>query len=357
MIIDSNFIGGNIQVLKIEGDVVSIERELRDSSPDWFYWAFRVSGAQGRTITFQFPEPYRVGYWGPAVSHDLITWKWNNDTIIPGQEESFTYTFKENEDCVYFAHNMIYLPHHFESFVNEHNLEVLTLCKSRKGREVPYIRFGNGSRKIVLTSRHHACESTGSYVLQGVLEYLLTNPIEGYEVICVPFIDMDGVYDGDQGKNRLPHDHNRDYNPLVEPIYPETAEIRNLFENEEVTYFFDFHSPYHLGSKNDRVFIVHTSFEKEANTRIFSALLEENTSTDALSHKVLDDQMLGVGWNKEGTPSSTKYLIENKRNLLTFSIETPYFGEENDKVSQEKLVELGRVFARTIHAFDRQIGD
>ena len=31
MIIDSNFIGGNIQVLKIEGDVVSIERELRDS--------------------------------------------------------------------------------------------------------------------------------------------------------------------------------------------------------------------------------------------------------------------------------------------------------------------------------------
>ena len=51
--------------------------------------------------------------------------------------------------------------------------------------------------------------------------------------VCVPFVDYDGVVDGDQGKYRLPRDHECDYGRDVPPIYPETAAIRALHHYDE----------------------------------------------------------------------------------------------------------------------------
>ena len=89
----------------------------------------------------------------------------------------------------------------------------------------PLVFHWEGYKKVLLTSRHHACESTGSYVLEGVIKALCENPIEGYEFFVVPMTDFDGVCDGDQGKNRIPHDHNRDYDPDVPSIYSERFEL------------------------------------------------------------------------------------------------------------------------------------
>ncbi len=117
---------------------------------------------------------------------------------------------------------MLYTPQMFFDFAAKNGIVVKTLCKSRKGRDIPCLEFGSGERHIVLTSRHHACEATGSYVLEGLLCDLHNNPIENTTVFCVPMIDYDGVCDGNQGKSRKPHDHNRDYNPNTPSIY-ETA--------------------------------------------------------------------------------------------------------------------------------------
>ena len=75
MIIHQNFIGGNIKVVKQEGNTVYLENELRDTVGDWFYWAFCIEGAQGQTLTFKFQRD-RLGYYGPAVSYDLEKWHW-----------------------------------------------------------------------------------------------------------------------------------------------------------------------------------------------------------------------------------------------------------------------------------------
>ena len=76
MTIHTHFIGGNITVDKIVDNVVYVERELRDTEGDWFYWAFCVEDAAGMTLTFRFPSRTRVGRFGPAVSHDLEHWHW-----------------------------------------------------------------------------------------------------------------------------------------------------------------------------------------------------------------------------------------------------------------------------------------
>ena len=75
-------------------------------------------------------------------------------------------------------------------------------------------------RKMLITCRHHCCEMMANYMVEGILEEALMNSSfrKMYEVSAVPFADKDGVMDGDQGKNRRPRDHARDYGD--NPIYP-----------------------------------------------------------------------------------------------------------------------------------------
>jgi hypothetical protein len=58
---------------------------------------------------------------------------------------------------------------------------------------------------------------------------------------AVPFVDKDGVEEGDQGKNRKPHDHNRDYGE--ESIYPEVRAIKELDRSANFVCALDFHCP------------------------------------------------------------------------------------------------------------------
>jgi hypothetical protein len=54
-------------------------------------------------------------------------------------------------------------------------------------------------------------------------------------------VDKDGVEDGDQGKNRKPHDHNRDYGD--DSIYPEIRAIKALDRQHGFRFTLDFHCP------------------------------------------------------------------------------------------------------------------
>lgn len=365
MKIDKNFVSGNIEVLKINGDVVTLERELRDSAHDWFYWAFRVCDAAKRTITFRFPHEMRVGYWGAAYSHDLIHWHWTGKRELGVDEEgisyeSFTYTFDENENEVYFAHNMIYLPEHFNQFCAENNLPIEEFCVSNKGRSVPYIHFGNGEKKILLTSRHHCCESPGSYVLESVAKNLLDNPIEGFEVCCVPFVDYDGVVDGDQGKHRAPHDHNRDY-PLdgSKSIYTTCAKLREYADENQIVFAFDFHAPKHLGAidSSDKAYMVYNVDEDIPLFDKFSAIFQSKITSDAIAYDSANNYYPNVGWNKSTNATFARYMTLQPENHLAFTFETPYFGEEDGSVlvNQNTLRAFGKCFADALREYIREM--
>jgi protein AbiQ len=139
--ITMDFSGGNIDILALENDIVKLNPQMRDTDGDWFYWAFCVSGAAGRTITFDFTPYGYIGYHGPAVSGDLKEWRWagSNDTPY-----CFTYSFGENEHNVYFAHDMLYGTERFYSFAKKMKFNAEHLCISEKGREIPFVRFGDG---------------------------------------------------------------------------------------------------------------------------------------------------------------------------------------------------------------------
>lgn len=348
MIINQNFIGGNITVKSMEGNTVYLENQIRDTTEDWFYWAFAVEGANGRTIRFQFDKNVRVGYFGAAKSYDLKNWEWTGKW---DDERSFTYTFGENEDKVYFAHNMIYSPEMFTDFCNAKGIEIKTLCKSEKGRDIPYIELGNGEEVIFLTSRHHACESTGTYVLQGFIEKYLEAPLPGLRIIAVPFVDYDGVVDGDQGKARAPHDHNRDYPRDGESIYSSTRKIRETAHKNKTRFAFDFHAPWHFSGENDTVFIVRNSHEKLHEIERFGQYLQNSITPDSLPYKIENDHAPDTTWSKTTSPTFANYMLNTMKAELAFTLETAYFDAQGTQFSQKRAIELGKCFAEAVRKY------
>lgn len=345
MEITSDFCGGNIKVLKQQDTEVLLERDMRDSSGSWFYWAFCVKGAAGKRVRFCFASSPRIGRFGPAVSHDLNTWVWLGDD---GEScpDSFCYSFGKDEHQVWFAHHILYLPEYFFRFAHQNKLTVGTLCTTGQGRRLPYTIFGFGADTILLTARHHCCESTGSYVLEGVIEGFLEKK-PPYKIIAVPFVDYDGVCNGDQGKNRIPHDHNRDY--IQEPLYPVTKAIQALGETHNIRYVFDFHSPGHSGGRNEFAFLVRNTAGGELEQ--FAQILERNLREGSFPYHAENDILLGTEWNTGLNPTLGAWFLQRGARL-SFTLETTYFGTEEDPVLPKKLRLLGRSFADAVCLFD-----
>ena len=342
--IHNHFTGGNIVFDRIENDTVYLERDLRDTEGDWFYWAFCVEGAAGRTLTFTFPSKHRVGRFGAAFSHDLVDWHWSES----GSGNTFTYTFAEEENKVYFAHNMLYHPARFDAFCSRMGLAQEIFCRSVKGRDLPAVRFGTGDQWILLTARHHACEATGSYVLEGAPETLIRLLPAAYSVLVVPFVDYDGVIDGDQGKNRRPYDHNRDYTDT--PIYEVVKSMIAFGRENDLRYTFDFHSPWHMGKQNDYVFFSRSTEAMEPFVDRFGEHLKQETAAGELKYTGGWDVGPNEAWNNENSPNSKNYFSKQSSVRLSITTETPYFGVTDGmgKISQQAMLELGRAFARSI---------
>lgn len=180
--IDGDFAGGNIKVDSIEGDVVNLRPDLRDTRGDWFYFAFRVRHAQGRTLQFVFDHDNRVGDWGPAVSLDGgKSWKFLSDK--PGfNSRQFRYEFGPDDKDVRFATSFVYTQADWDRFLSKRpRLKTSVLCKSRKGRDVELLRLGNAEARFgcVLTARHHCCEMMANFVIEGILEEVLSGSGDG----------------------------------------------------------------------------------------------------------------------------------------------------------------------------------
>ena len=56
-------------------------------------------------------------------------------------------------------------------------------------------------------------------------------------------------------------------------------------------------------------------------------------------------------WTPESSPTFTRFMQSLPENDVAFTLETAYFGEKENAVSQENLVESGRCFARAIKKY------
>ncbi len=364
--IDCAFPGGNIRVDSIEGDVVHLQPDLRDTDGHWFYWYFRVRGARGRRVGFRFKDA-DVGVRGPGVSlDDGRSWRWLGSEN--SGERSFTYEFPAQAEEVRFSLGMPYTQTNLEEFLAEHagsrSLRTETLCGSRKGRPVECLRFGKPAgepeHRVLLTARHHACEMMASYALEGVVEGVIADDESGrwlrrnVEFLAVPFMDRDGVKDGDQGKSRHPHDHNRDY--AAPCIYPEVAALRDKtrdWSQGRLRIALDLHCPGHRGEWHELIHFVGVAQDDLwARIEQFCEVLE-STASGPLPYRKSNNLLFGVNWNtaeeygpQSAEPRSASDWFSTLPGVwFGATLEIPYANAQGAEVTADSARAFGRDLA------------
>ena len=367
--VDADFPGGNIVLDKIEGDRIYVHQDLRDTEGDWFYWYFRVRGAAGRTIAVHFTESNVIGVRGPAVSTDGgAAWSWLEAEAVDGQ--SFRYSAPQGAREVRFCFGMPYLETNLREFLSRYegnpHLVPETLCRTSQGREVERLNLGrlDGSpeHRVLLTCRHHCCEMMASYAVEGVIEEVLGDTDDGawlrehVEFLIVPFVDKDGVENGDQGKNRKPHDHNRDY--AGESLYPTVAAIRELvptWADGKLRVAIDLHCPAIRGTSNEVIYFVGGPDEAIWKRVTDFCRILESSRTGPLPYHVTDNLPFGQGWNTEKNYGSGKSFSRWASELpgidISATVEIPYANAGGEPVTPDSARAFGHDLARALRRY------
>lgn len=299
--IDADYPGGNVRVVRREGATLVVAPDLRDTRPGewWFYWSFRLRGPSSESARIVFERHNPIGVRGPATSTDGgRTWTWLGAEAVRADVPdggvprwSFEARIPEGAVEIRYAFAPPYQESDLHTWLKRHDgdpaLHLESLAGSRRGRTVERVRIASAPSSgkprgvVLVTSRHHACETMATFALEGLLEAVLADTPEGrlwrdrWEIVAIPFVDKDGVEQGDQGKNRSPHDHNRDYN--AEPLYPEVAALMKWGEAEpgRVVAAVDLHCPHIRGEWNDRVYLVGLADPRAwAGQQAFARILE-----------------------------------------------------------------------------------
>ncbi len=364
---DAGFPGGNIAVESVEGNAIRVKPDLRDTEGVWFYWCFRMQAAADSVYRFVFDRRV-IGVRGPGVSLDGgMTWRWLGADAVDGN--TFAYTFPGENRDVRFSFGMPYQQSDLERFMaglrNDERVAAETLCSSRKGRAVERVRFGRldggAAFRALLTCRHHACEMMANYALEGIMIETLSDSEDGrwlqrhVEFAAVPFVDKDGVEDGDQGKNRRPHDHGQDYG--LDTVYPEPAALRVWTEgwlDGRPAVALDLHCPGPRGNFHESVLFPCRvrSPENWARMAPFFAALEKGQS-GVLAYRRSDGEDFFTWDGKPYRPPERLRGFSPWAETLpgmrfAAPLEIPYANANGREVNQETARAFGRDLARAL---------
>jgi hypothetical protein len=366
--IDTHFEGGNVLIDSVEDHHIHFQPDLRDTDGHWFYWYFAVKNASGKTLHFHPSVRNMLTNHAPAMSLDQgRTWQWLNPSIVQ-EDESFIITIPENCDDYRLSMGMPYVGTHLKAFMIKHaaNIREQELCTAANGDRIPYWQIGPDADcadyRIFLTARHHCCEMMGSYVLEGIVEAALHHDELGQwynehvNLTAIPFVDYDGVLAGDQGKNRKPRDHNRDYDD--HPIHPTTRPIQDLFANlarHGMDLVLDLHCPWIKNDDNESIYMAGKSGEDNIIDMDQFSRCIVNAITGPLPFDPSDNIPFGVSWNTEKNYKQGCSFglwaagLEHVRFGTT--IEIPYAIARDQIIDAQNARHFGRDLAAAIRAF------
>ena len=360
--IGSAFPAGNIVVESIAAGEIRIRQDLRDTEGDWFWWCFEVRAPAGE-VRFRFTGSDVIGTRGPAASIDGgLNWKWLGRGVVEGP--SFVHRFDGQTPATRFAFAIPYTERELVRFLNgRRGPRVEALCRTGKGRTAERLHFGSssaGATKVLLTARHHCCESIASYAMEGLIEAALDDSWLHRNVAfaAIPFVDKDGVEDGDQGKNRRPRDHNRDYSG--ESVHPTVRAIREWAPKwgaGRLAFALDMHCPWIRGEHNEDIYFPGGEQRRNWNEVLKFAHLLEKLNRGPLPYATRNNIAFGTAWNtaanyKQGM-SFARWAEGLKGIRAAGSIEIPYANCGEVDVTAQSARALGHSLAAALRTYLR----
>ena len=313
----------------------------------------------------------------------------NNQEGMKYHTLSFCFDFDKittNEKYVYFAYCYPYPFSQLDSFLNSLNHKDLLrfdeVGKSIEGDPLHMLLITNfndsfddlaNKRAIIFTSRVHPGESNGSYIIQGVIEFLLSNnPIAKnlrklYIFKIIPMLNPDGVTRGNFRMNVLGKDLNRMWEEPDEntspTIFNAVKMINKTLGCREIFFFCDFH-----GHSNKYNFFLYSCKSKSDYLNLDENVIIQNPQKNKLTfYELVFETLL----NKENpfldrlsctnkiNPSKTKTaraILKNKFDIdFSYCLETsigamktkdgifPYTINQYKKIGRDFCVALNKL--------------
>lgn len=154
-------------------------------------------------------------------------------------------------------------------------------------------------------------------------------------------MDVDGVENGDQGKERSPHDHNRDYQ---KDRYSSVRALKALAKNLDIEFFLDCHCPMLQASKP----YLYYSTEDADVVNAFSDILINATANSQAENPIIFDGTRNHDSGDHYATCSRGYFFLEAGSPFSTTLEFPYSGVVGDEYTPERIYNFGIDLAKAI---------
>lgn len=226
----TDFPGGNACAIETtalpERDVVRFAADPRGGTEALWFWV-RIEGCAGRPVELVLTNADTcLGFGGggrttrPVYRYARGDWERVADTelrTLPDGRHEAVWVVNPRASSFDFAFCYPYLPDDLAHTLAECSgyWHEDAIGVTQKGRPLTRLAnaFGNEPAQaagIYVIARQHAGETPGSWVLDGLLRHA-QRALDPAQILlwAVPFAHLDGVVEGDYGKDPFPHDLNR----------------------------------------------------------------------------------------------------------------------------------------------------
>ncbi|XP_058502307.1 cytosolic carboxypeptidase 2 [Solea solea] len=333
---ESRFESGNLQKAVQVGDheyelTLSTDMYTRKHT-QWFY--FRVRNMKAG-VTYRFTivnlmkssSLYSLGmkpllYSEKAAKEKGVGWqrtgsnikyyrncnpntKDNNSDTIPLYSLTWTLHFPYDSDTCYLSHCYPYTYSRLQRYLRQisSNPKVVSyctmrvLCHSLAGNTVYVMTITNRAdaklesrrkKAVVVTARVHPGETNGSWMMEGLLDFLLGDSEDAqllrdtFVFKIVPMLNPDGVVVGNYRCSLTGRDLNRNYKTLLRESFPCVLHtlnmVKRLVAEMDVVLYCDFHGH----NRKNNVFMYGCSNRSDASLklqeRVFPLMMSKNAS-------------------------------------------------------------------------------
>ena len=287
------------------------DSENRNRQASWYY--FRVDGTNGRPLTIELTElvgeyNYRYGIIPvsadirPVISYDQTHWRHLTDEEVQwnAADTTLQLSFTPQHDTVWVAHLPPYTTQPLQELLAHYRsspwLKLYTMGFTPEVRALQLMTLTNpkvpvDQKKIVwLMARQHSWEAGTSWVVEGLIRYLLDS-VRGRALLdrivfkLIPMGDPDGVARGGVRFNAFGHDLNRNWDYVIPEEMPEIQAQKMaveewLAQSHPIDLFVTLHNTKDdyvqgpdepVGHKLWEEMVQHSSFEAEEGLRLMEA--------------------------------------------------------------------------------------
>ncbi|KAL0489181.1 cytosolic carboxypeptidase [Acrasis kona] len=267
---DSSFESGNLakatRISKYEYELELSFDNDKGHFTQWFYFSVRRM-VKGRTYKFNIINFYKSGSsfrdgMKPLSYSEVKGWRRRAADVkyYEGEKKKdqssnyniLTWTYKQDHDVkkMFFCHCYPYTYSDLCSYLEDVKLKInknivlidQVLSKTVDGRDCKLLTVtssGDDSNKqgVVITARVHPGESNASYMMKGVLDFLLSDDEQAqalrnlFVFKIVPMLNPDGVFKGNYRCNSIGQDLNRHYDDPSLEMHPVIVNLKTVISD------------------------------------------------------------------------------------------------------------------------------